>query len=158
MSKTEFSESDLVWMNIYNEGDTLIFQSNNGDLDTSIIVSKEIGYPEPNPVEVHDDYLPHTGIIWYTNKALRYNPEGDQLISLVKKTPKKITLMFNYLYNSAVVDNLNDNTLEGVKDGSIYVLDLGDSGYDKPRVLYWHETRGLVKYITGDNIVWNRIN
>ena len=29
--KTKFSQTDLKWLNVYNEGDTLVFKSDKGE-------------------------------------------------------------------------------------------------------------------------------
>jgi hypothetical protein len=56
--KTRFSKTELKWLDVYKEGDTLIYKSQAGELDTSFIIKKEIYYPSYNPVEVHNMYLP----------------------------------------------------------------------------------------------------
>ena len=40
--KTKFNKYELKWLNVYKTGDTLIFRSTNGELDTSLIVKRDI--------------------------------------------------------------------------------------------------------------------
>ncbi len=84
MFKTRFSEEDLKWLNPYKEGDTLIFRSAMGDMDTSWIVQKVIYYPECNPIAGNAKYKYQTGRIFFQNSKLRYSSGGKELISIVK--------------------------------------------------------------------------
>ena len=68
--KTRFSKADLSWIDIYREGDTLIFKSPTDELDTSIIIKKEVYHSEPAlPVE---KYKHQWGKVWYQNKSLSH--------------------------------------------------------------------------------------
>jgi hypothetical protein len=55
--KTKLTADDLKWVD-YKQGDTLIFRSNKGNTDTVVIIKKNVYYPEYNPIELHDKYLP----------------------------------------------------------------------------------------------------
>lgn len=159
--KTKFSKTDLKWMNVYKEGDTLIFKSDKGDFDTSLIIKKEIYYPEYNPVEVHGKYLPQLGKIWYKNKSLQYHPEGYELISMIKKHPKNETFLnIDYLYSDVLILNLVSGSIEQYKHGKVYEFDTyhpkGRPG--QPKKIFWHEDYGIIKYITHADVIWERIN
>ncbi len=158
--KTKFSQTDLKWMNVYNEGDVLIFKSGKGELDTSIIVKKEIFYPEYNPGEEHGKYLPQWGVVWYKNRNLKYHPDGDRLITIEKKKPNETYLSIDYLYRSFIVLNLNSGGIEKFKDGKVYAFDTyhEKATGSQPKKVFWHEDYGIIKYITHDNVTWERIN
>ncbi len=82
--KTKFTEEELKWIDPYEEGDTLIFRSSTGELDTSWIVQKIIYYPECNPIAHHAKYKHQTARIYYQNSKLNYSSGGEELISVVK--------------------------------------------------------------------------
>lgn len=159
--KTKLSKEELKWMNVYKEGDTLIFKSDKGEYDTTTIIKKETSYPEYNPVEVHGKYLPQWGEVWYKNKNLEYHPEGYNLITLIKKHPRKETfLSFDYLYASVIVLNLTNNDIEKYKQGKVYVFDTYHEKAEpkQPKSIFWHEDYGIIKYVTHGGVVWERIN
>ncbi len=159
VQKTVFNEEELRWLNVYNAGDTLIFQSSNHDLDTSIIVKKSIYYPEYMPIEVHGRYLPQHGEVWYKNKNFKYHPDGGQLISMIKREPKKATVIdIDYLYNGVIVPDLSTG-FKKYRQGKVYALDCFNerAKNDVPKMIYWQEDSGVVKYITHSNVEWNLI-
>ena len=159
--KTQFSTTELKWMNVYNEGDTLIFKSEKGDLDTSVIIKKELFYPSYNPGEVHDKYLPQWGVVWYKNKNLKNHSEGDKIITMFKKHPKNNTyLNINYLNTNVMVLNLTTGSIEKYKKDKVYEFDAyrEKANLGRPMKIFWHEDYGIVKYITHGNVVWQRIN
>ena len=158
--KTKLNKSDLAQMNVYNEKESLILKSVKGDFDTSIIVKKEMYYPQYNPIESDGKYLPQFGVVWYKNKKLEYNPDGDKLIYLIKETPHKVFLEISYLYSDILVLNLNSGTIEKYKHGKVYEFDIYDSRSKpwQPKKIFWDKDYGVIKYITHNNIVWERIN
>jgi hypothetical protein len=158
--KTILGPEELQWLNVYNEGDTLIFKSRGGLLDTSYIIKKERFYPE-YAYKDERKYLPEWGVVWYKNKNLFYHPDGDKLITIEKKTPDDNTFMaINYLYGSALVLNKGiKNIRKHMKDG-VYEFDTSHPRAEpsQPKKIYWHLKYGIIKYITHDNIEWERIN
>jgi hypothetical protein len=159
--KTKLSEGELKWVNVYKAGDTLLFKSNKGDFDTTLIIKKEIFYPTYNPIEVHDKYLPQWGIVWYKNKKLKYHPKGDGLITMIKKKPKDETsLSINYLYSGRLVLSIYSKSFDSMRQGKIYLFDTEDDRHssDQPKMIYWHQDYGIVKYVTQDSTIWERIN
>jgi hypothetical protein len=159
--KTEFTADELRWLNVYNEGDTLIFRSEDGQFDTSYIIKKEIYYPEYMPVEVHGKYLPHSGTVWYKNKKLTYHPNGQRLIQIVKKEPHKDTyVLIDYLYGLHSIPDINDAKFKQLKESNVYEFDTFHprGKPDQPKKIYWDENWGIVRYVTHDNMTWQRIN
>lgn len=159
--KTKLNNTDLKWMNVYNEGDTLIFKSNKGDRDTSLIIKKELYYPEYNPIEVHGKYLPQSGVVWYKNKNLQYHPNGYRLIDITKEHPRnKTSLSINYLYSDVLILNLVGGSIEKYKHGKVYEFDTyhPNGRPEQPKKIFWHEEFGIIKYITHADVVWERVN
>jgi hypothetical protein len=164
--KTELSEDDLGWVNVYNEGDTIIFKSSEGMMDTSWIVQKVVYYPECNPIAHHSKYKYHTARIFYQNSKLNYSSGGKQLISVVKYEDRTAVDIF-YLNKGFMLDNEEwMNLFENIMDVKrieaerVYLF----SNYhpkSKPEdieFLYWHDDYGIIKYITHSGIEWKRIN
>ncbi|MFD2888294.1 hypothetical protein [Chitinophaga cymbidii] len=159
--KTNFTVAELRWLDIYNVGDTLIYKSSNGRFDTSYIIGKKIYYPEYIPIEVHNKYLPHTGVVTYKNRNLVYRPDGEKLIYMYKAYPDKQTrLMIDYLNSSVTILDLTTGSIEKYKKGNTYEFNAyhrnGKPG--EPNRIFWHEKLGIIKYITNDSTIWERIN
>jgi hypothetical protein len=158
--KTKLGPPELEWINVYNEGDTLIFRSQNGMFDSSFIIKKEIYYPDYD-YKNERKYLPQWGVLWYRNKHLINHPDGYRLITIEKKTPQDNTyFQLNFLYSSAVFFNKELNSFKQTIKGDIYEFNtyIPNSPEWKPKRIYWHKKYGIIKYITHDNIAWERIN
>lgn len=159
--KTKFSKTELKWLDVYNEGDVLVFRSDKGELDTTLIIKKEIYYPTRNSIEVNGKYLPQWGVVWYKNRNLNYHPEGYRLITLIKKHPRNVTFLnINYLYSDVLAPNITSGSLEGTKKGKVYEFDTyhEKATPEQPKKIFWHEDYGIIRYITHGNVVWERIN
>lgn len=159
--ETKFNKDELKWLNVYNVGDTLIFKSDKGKLDTSIIIKKDLYYPDYNPIEVHDKYLPQWGVVWYKNRSLEYHKDGYALISMIKKHPNNNTfLSIDYLYSSVLISNLTTSSIEKVNNGKVYIFDTYHPKGEpyQPRTIYWHEDFGIIEYVTHDSTKWKRID
>ncbi|GAA0554029.1 hypothetical protein [Chitinophaga japonensis] len=159
--RTKLSQEELKWINPYNEGDTIIFRSDKGNLDTSIIVKKELFYPPYNPIEVHDKYLPQWGVIYYVNKHLKYHPSGYRMVTIEKKHPNNETsLSIDYQYGGDLFLNITTGSIEKYKQGKVYEFDTYSSKAppNQPRTIFWHEDYGIIKYVTHGGAVWERIN
>jgi len=156
--KPELNDAELSWLNVYTEGDTLIFKSDTGEYDTSIIIKKEVYHPDYNPVEV-SKLKPHYGVVWYKNKNLEYHPDGDRLVDLMKKSADEVSLTINYLYSTVLVLNLNNGGIKKYKQGDVYVFDTDHPKADSPRPkqIFWDKKYGIIKYVTHGNVTWQRI-
>lgn len=162
MTKTELNAEELKWINVYNVGDTLVFKEDgSGEMDTSIIVKKEIYYPPYTPLEVHDRYLPQHAEVKYKNKYLQYSPDGDELVGFIKRKPNKETVFhISYLYRGFIDHDLTIGSLKKKKKGRIYEFNVDHPRAEsaQPKVIYWHEDYGIIKYITHGGVEWKRIN
>jgi hypothetical protein len=159
-AKTKFKKIEFKWFDVYNKNDTLIFKSDKGEFDTSIIIKKELFYPKYNPIEESGTYLSQWGVIWYKNKNLEYHPDGYRLVTIEKKSPNETFLNINYLYSSILILNIKSGTIEKYKQGKIYEFDTyNEKGKSyQPKKIFWHEKYGIIKYVTHGNVTWERIN
>lgn len=159
--KPTFNEDELMWLSVYDEGDTLIFKSDSGVFDTTIIIAKEIFYPDYNPIESHGTYLPQYGVIWYKNANLRYHEEGDRLITLIKKEPdKKTFLAISFKYSNFIFLDISGENLDKFLKGNLYEFESPNERVDllEPKIILWDKDKGIVQYVTGDSSVWRRVN
>ncbi|KYP13624.1 hypothetical protein [Flavihumibacter sp. CACIAM 22H1] len=159
--KTKLSDGELKWINIYRAGDSLIFKSQNGEFDTSFIVKSLVYYPEYIPIEVHNKYLPQEGVVLYKNKNLKYHSDSSQLVHIAKEYPNKETRLFiQYLSSQVIILDLTNGTVEKMKKGKIYEFDTFDpkSKATDPKKIFWHEDYGVIKYITHEDVIWERVN
>jgi len=166
MFKTHFTDDELQWLSPYNEGDTMIFQSTNGDFDTSWIVQKIIYHANCNPIASHGTHRYHTGRIFYQNSKEKYKSGAKELISIQKYTDRTALFIF-YLNEDFILNDINKNLsysklteVEILNDGKVYVFSNlhPRSRPDDLEHLHWHEEYGIIKYITHRGIAWKRIN
>ncbi|MEN9547725.1 MAG: hypothetical protein RIR12_316 [Bacteroidota bacterium] len=161
ITKTKLSSDELKWVNVYKEGDILIFKSELGEFDTSVILRKSIYYPEYIPYEVHDKYLPQEGVILYKNKNLKYHSDSSELLHITKRAPKNQTRLFiDYLYSKVIILDVTSGEVEKYKRGEIYEFDTyhPKAKSTEPKKIFWHEDYGIIKYITHADVIWERIN
>lgn len=164
--KTRLDNADLTWLP-YHEGDTLIFKSNDNKFDTTIIVRKEIIYPNYNPVEVHGKYHPQIGRIWYFNKNVPYINDGKEMVYLQKNNPDKKTDGYISYFNSTFffdIDYFKETNDTVSFNGKQYrdIIQITDSykinlTCDNLRTLWWSKKSGLLKYETCNGQIWIRI-
>ncbi len=164
--KTHFTDEELQWLIPYNEGDTIIFQSANGDLDTSWIVQKVIYHASCNPIASHGTHQYHTGRIFYQNSTKNYKSGGKQLISIAKYTDRTNLAIF-YLGNGFILNDIEtqlsysqSTDVELLSGGDVYLFThtIPLVKPDRIKYLYWHKDHGIIKYITYDEVEWKRIN
>jgi hypothetical protein len=157
--KARFTKEELKWLNIYEVGDTLIFKSQHGEIDTTYIIGKSISHTECNPFLSYEGFLrPISGHVYYGR-----NPEEEittikSLVGLIKDRDRT-SLYVSYLFGSILFYDMNENVWE-YKEGSIYALDTSrpKAKPEYPKTIYWHEDYGIIKYITHEGEEWKRIN
>jgi hypothetical protein len=156
-SKTRLTDDELRWISIYKAGDTLVFKSSRGQYDTIYITESKDYYPEFIPIEVHNEYLPHSGVVIYSHSSLHDSIVNERLVYIVKKNPEDRTQLFINLLNAKFI-SVDINTIKRISSGHelLYELDTyhpkANSG--EPRMIYWKKDSGIVKYITHDSEVW----
>jgi len=153
------SEAELKWVKVYKAGDTLIFKSTRNEFDTSLIEKSEVYYPEFMPIEVHNKYLPQSGIVIYKN--LKYRDNGEELVRITKRLPNRQTRLFiDYLNSGITVLDLMKGEVEKYKHGKVYEFDTYHlkAKPNEPKKIFWHEDYGIIKYITHDDVIWELVN
>ena len=161
--KTKLDVNDLSWLP-YESGDTLIFISDSGQLDTTYILSKEISYPSYNPIEVHGKYHPQIGQISYYNKNVPYIEQGKEIVSLFKKDPEKPATgsiaYFNdyFFFDTDYFNKLNEPMVVlNKKYKNVYKI---ESSYrislkcDKIEYIWWSANFGIIQYETCLVVKW----
>lgn len=154
--KSRFTDEEQKWIDAYNVGDTLIFQSERGELDTSYIVDKTIRLAGYNPIN-DDWYRSLYARVYYKNK----NSERVLLKSVKTGTKRRASVFINYLGTMYFYSDGDFHLLEDARKGDVYVL-FNDRYKNKNKrrlkCIYWHEEYGIIKYIDYYDISWERIN
>lgn len=157
-----FTKEEKGWFNVYEMNDTIIFQSlASNKKDTSVIVSKRI-YHEYDPLR-HDNII-HCVNVDYKNK--QYN--SAILFGYCKGDNFKTSINLSYLRSDFKFDNdkeLNTEVLSKVNRSfnSVYILNYERLKFhpgtdDDPEYLFWDIKYGIIKYITFNGEIWERIN
>jgi hypothetical protein len=169
---TYFSKEDLMWVDIYNENDTLIFQETISlKKDTTIITRKEVYHPVFQPI-ARDFLIPHTANLFYLNK--KYSNIDNREYRLIEMYKDKDNVdakpWINYLGLSIDVSNylLEYNFvnlfLTNNYFNQVYIftknkhINHRESQDLEPQTLYWDREYGIIKYETFEGKVWERIN
>jgi len=163
-----FNDFEKSLLEIYEEGDTLIFESDKGVLDTTYIVLKDVGYATWNPFAHERKYKVLSGTIYYGSNRIREDNKGiGKIISIGKKHPETTWVSISHkdvsiarYYNKFSIESWN-----GYKVGErLYRFKykggamLRDSVIEIETELFFDLKQGVVKYITNDGELWTRIN
>ncbi len=158
--KARFTDEEMMWLNVYNVGDTLIFMSQYGDFDTTFIIDKRIRHMDCNPFLSYEGFnRPILGDVYYGRTPDEKPSTIKSLLGLIKNK-SETSIYISYLYGSTLFIDMQDENFFKFKEGKVYKFDTSHPtakpGYIK--VLYWHEDYGIIKYITHEGIEWKRIN
>lgn len=159
-----FNDFEKSLLDIYQEGDTLIFESDKGLLDTTYIVLKDVGYADWNPFAHSGKYKMLSGKIYYgLDKDREDNMFLYDILSLYKSHPDTTRMYLSYKknYMSGKFNNLSVKSLEGYKVGD-YLYRFNEirknEAITEETQLFFDLRYGIVKYMTNEGEVWNRIN
>lgn len=160
--KTNFTAEEMQWFHPYEEGDTLIFQSTHGDLDTSWIVQKTVYHSREgcNPINASGTHKYHTGRIFYQNSTEKYSSGGKRIVSMGKNLRRT---HFSISYLGTIYSFYDISEVAEFKADSIYIFRALYYNHPNARpeqldYLFWHEEHGIIKYITHEGVEWKRIN
>ncbi|AXT53700.1 hypothetical protein D1818_23795 [Aquimarina sp. BL5] len=170
--KVYFNEQELEKFNVYERGDALVFKNiNTKQIDTSIIISKDITYDWQ--LFANSKYKTPIAILKYSNKTLPgvsvENQDDMIAMSKSKPTSERIYsvsyLKSHFLFKEDITLQSEDLCLIDKSFDNVYKLP-----YDKkntrgrnkfnnnPEFLYWDVDYGIIKYITFNGDIWERIN
>jgi hypothetical protein len=164
-SCTRLDETDLEWM-VYEEGDTLVFKSQDSRFDTTYIRSTKIGLVGYNPINGRGGFntWPEIAQIWYYNPNVEYIYDGKELLYLNKSDPDEPATGFIQYYNEHFFfDHDNFEKLhEPIQIGEIIysdIIKISSSGYLSSdcrtiKIIWWSKSSGIVKYETCNGIIW----
>jgi hypothetical protein len=169
-TKTEFSEADYAWINVYEVDDVLVFQEvNSGQKDTTRIIMKELYHPGFQPMS-RDFLIPHTFYMYYSNKReTDKGLSGSRLIEMSKD--KQSENAHPWIYYKGFSYPIDD---EDLPNHQIH-LKLSNKAFDNSykfekrlrgkklaseviTSLYWHPELGILQYTTANGEEWERIN
>ena len=157
--KARFTDEEMKWLNVYNVGDTLIFRSQHGELDTTYIIAKRIRHMDCNPFLSYEGFFrPILGDVYYGRTPNEKVTSINSIVGLIKDRDET-SLYISYLFGSELYDDLEEEVWKYSKD-KIYVFDTyhPKAKPEFPIVICWHEDYGIIKYITHGGVEWRRIN
>lgn len=162
----QFNDFEKSLLNIYNEGDTLIFESDIGEKDTCYIIHKDVGYATWNPFAHESKYKILSGTIYYGSSRVKEdNTYFYKILTLGKSNPTTTYISLSY---SDINASWNFEDFSPASWNK-YELETGlyrfkirrvsqDSTVERQTQLYFDLKHGIVKYITAKGKVWKRIN
>lgn len=170
--KINFTKEELEFFNVYNTNDVLIYQNlTTKNKDTSIIVSKRI-YHEYDWLR-HDNKV-HCVNINYKNSKYRYpnyQEKSETMFNYCKGEPSQSAYYIDFTYlnsnfklnNTTETKSLETLTLSQKSFNNVYELvykrpKFHGGQVDDPEILYWDRKYGIIKYITFNGEIWERIN
>lgn len=168
----KFNDEDLTIYNTYIENQQLIFESENGVLDTFKITEKKIYYNSWTPIERDGRHNPSNAIIKYEKmnsndfKIFNYNRknyESPELIHIRKHSPNSPTTIAFKFQNFYTEFELNSDTLiwenidyKGQTIKSIVLTDYNLHNKEDVKTIFLTENYDLIRYETGAGEIWNR--
>ncbi len=160
--KTRLDETDLGWMS-YDAGDTLVFRSEKGDLDTTFILQRDLKYYPYNPIEKDGKYHPQVGQIWMQSSV--YPSRKIEMVYLNKSNPDEPAEGFvRFVGDTFFTKHDNFDLLEsglivhGQKYEAVYSVTSNyviSKGCRNIKQLFWAADVGVVRYVTCDGAVWD---
>ncbi|MFW5879521.1 MAG: hypothetical protein ACOCUV_01725 [bacterium] len=157
--KARFTKEEIKWLNVYDVGDTLIFKSQCGKIDTTYIIGKRIRHIECNPFLSYEGFFrPILGDVYYGRNPEEKISTINSLVGLIKDR-NRTSLYVSYLFGSILFYDMKEEVWKYNVD-SIYVFDTSHpkAKPEYPKVIYWQEEHGIIKYITHAGMEWKRIN
>lgn len=167
--KTKLDQEDLSWLAPYEKGDTLIFSSSTGLLDTCYIVGKSIYYSDYKPNGFPTKYTSQVGEIIYRKRGIDDSFERGEMIIVQKDNPdssalKAVKYCYSYFSADDLYRQINEVcTIRGITYSDLWLISKWDISWKpneeemvnvRPKFIYWSKSSGLVKYITYSGIVW----
>jgi hypothetical protein len=170
--KVYFNEQELEKFNVYEKGDVLVFKNvETRQTDTSTIIKKDKYHVFQ--YLANSDYKNHLADLIYSNKTLA-NVDGKNqyyMIAMSKTTPNQVVkqsisyLNSDFLFKENIPLQNGKLTLVEKSFARVYKLSYNEKNPfgrkkdgDNPKFLYWDFDYGIIKYVTFDGEVWERIN
>ncbi|GHV39016.1 hypothetical protein FACS1894179_03280 [Bacteroidia bacterium] len=160
-----FNEIEKSFLETYNIGDTLIFESGKGEKDTVAILDKNLGYAQWNPLAHSGEYKTLSGETYYgSDKKLYMNePYPYTLLSISKSHPDTSFFYIN-IRGASILKRFSTSTYNAFDkfkiNDSTYLFQSQKTKENKvsTEYVYWNINYGITQYIGSDSIVWKRIN
>jgi len=157
-----FSKEELAWFNVYNKKDVLIFQSlRTQQKDTTRILRKQVIF-DFDPW-LHPNTLPQIARMKYRNKNLKgtfTDNEDYMFYEFARSTGNKSLNYLNMVFT--LRDTMQKRTtrlsISGKQFTNAYRLTATHGRGSQPQVLYWDTDYGILKYVTFDGELWERVN
>ena len=166
IKKERYSKNQLEYYNVYNLRDTLIFESLfTQKKDTSIIISKRIYTDADWLREINQQIMD----VRYTNNLYKNTLYYQNSSNLFNNFYPNSNFRCLYLRSTFALDN-NTNiktdlelSITKKKFENVYELVYKRAKFhggndDDPEILYWDRKAGIIKYITFNKEIWERIN
>lgn len=168
IKKEKYSKNQLEYYNVYNANDTLIFQSlSTKKKDTSIVISKRIYTDADWFRNINQEIMD----LRYTNNLFKNTLYYENSSNLFNNFYPNSISEFScfYLRSTFKLDNATkkkdyvDLTLSKQNFNDVYELVYKRAKFyegkdDDPEILYWDKKNGIIKYVTFNGEVWERIN
>ena len=161
---THMNKDDLVWMNVYEAGDTVLFCCNNGSADTLLVLEKKI-HNSLNPFNFKDyevswEYLACANF----DMILKHQGQSYDVYFAIEKFKRGVPVDHTFVMDNRFAFNLIE-WIRGFKfrqdfyDDCIIIDDrnskYGNQTEEKDKrikMLVWSKSEGLVYYNWNDSM------
>ncbi|KAF2519344.1 hypothetical protein E0W68_03055 [Flavobacterium salilacus subsp. salilacus] len=170
IKKIKYTKEELEWYNVYKVKDSLVFQSlSTQKKDTSIIISKRIYTDRDWFRSVNQEIMD----LRYTNNIFKnptyYENSSNMFSNHYPNSNKEYKYACSYLRSSFYFNSYTETidlvtlTLSQKNFNNVYELVYKRPKFhggkdDDPETLYWDKQYGIIKYITFNGEVWEKIN
>lgn len=168
-----FTKDELQYFDVYKVNDTLVFQSlKNNSKDTSVIVYKNLRRHYNPIVSAYNEQCMNITYINKRFKYLDYQVKNETLVFDCKTNvdaERPFYLYLTYLRSDFRIDTAIENrdlvtltlshkSFKNVYQSKYQRLKFHSGTDDDPEILYWDQEYGIIKYITFNGEVWERVN
>lgn len=170
--KFKFTPDDLIPYNTYEENELLIFKSNEDELDTFKITSKEIYYTNWTPIERDGKYNPPNATVQYERlnsndykifNGNRKEYENPELLHIRKRSPDsptRVSMNFKNFYQEfELAKNILPKKIIDYNGKKIecFILTTNNLRNDEDvKTIYLSNNYNLIRYDTENGKVWIR--
>lgn len=157
---THLNDDDLLWLQVYEEGDTILFQSSENLIDTLIITNKTI-HNSVSPFrtsEASSQYIANGSIDY---KLIHQNDVFEGILMLIEKDnedrPVSISFSFCGLYSDTFKADIRSLIVNGeTLDDCIIINKTRAHQGENQKILgikeiVWSKSRGIIRYETKED-------
>lgn len=154
---THLTDDDLLLLQVYEEGDTILFQSSDNITDTLIVTKKSI-HNSVSPFRTNEAsslYIANGSIAY---KLIHQNDIFEGILMLIEKdnedSPVSISFSFCGLYSESIKADTKNLIVNGETEDDCIIINntIAHQGENQKNMgikeIVWSKSKGIIRYDT----------